>query len=188
MNVKYPLIALLAILFSVHSYAQEEIIKKNSLGITTDFDFSSESSFIEKPQEYLISMYVNRKINSRFSLGLNAGFSREKVIYDDFGLSYSVYKHYGLELFSRVVLYNTEIFNLYARPMVGYQLSNIENYSLFKAGMDLGFACTLAPRLNLILEKEIGSYNSIQEDYRYRELIYFNSIMDGICLGFEFEF
>ena len=100
MNVKYPLIALLAILFSVHSYAQEETVKSTSLGITTNFDVFDEVSFGDQTNQFLLSLYVDnviyperrsncyiqlyggKQILKRLDLGFFTEFSRDYFFYN----------------------------------------------------------------------------------------------------------
>lgn len=187
MNVKYPLIALLAVFFSLHSYAQEETSKTTSLGIATNFDVFNHVSFGNKSKQLLLSLYVDRDINSRFSLGLKAGVSREVLgIGDPF--NYYGIDRYGLELFSRINIHNTKRFDVYTRPSVSIQLTNIESWKLIKTAADLGVSYDLKSRFNLILEKEVFSYinnkllDSINQD------IYFNSFLEGFRAGIEFEF
>ncbi len=187
MNVKYPLIALLAVFFSFHSYAQEETSKTTSLGIATNFDVFEEVSFGDQTNQFLLSLYVDRDINTCFSLGLKAGVSKEVL---GFGFSWhpDFIKYYGLELFSRINFYDTKRFDFYVRPSVNYQLSNIEGSKLIKTAADLGISYDLKSRFNLILEKEVFSYNYLKNyDYSNQE-IYFNSFLEGFRAGIEFEF
>ena len=187
MNVKYPLIALLAILFSVQSYAQEETVKSTSLGIITNFDVFDEVSFGDQTNQFLLSLYVDRDVNSRFSLGLRAGVSREVLGFGTHWYPDSP-EYYGLELFSRINVHNTKRFEVYARPSVAYQLSNFEYWKLIKTAADLGISYDLKSRFNLILEKEVISYNYLKNyDYSTQE-IYFNSFLEGFRAGIEFEF
>lgn len=187
MNVKYPLIALLAVFFSLHSYAQEETSKKTSLGIATNFDFFRDVSFGDQTNQFLLSLYVDRDVTSRISLGLKAGVSKEVL---GFGFSWhpDFIKYYGLELFSRINIHNSKRFEVYARPSVAYQLSNFEYWKLIKTAADLGISYDLKSRFNLILEKEVISYNYLKNyDYSTQE-IYFNSFLEGFRAGIEFEF
>ena len=187
MNVKFPLIALLAVFFSLHSYAQEETVKSTSLGITTNFDVFDEVSFGDQTNQFLLSLYVDRDVNSRFSLGLRAGVSREVLGFGTHWYPDSP-EYYGLELFSRINVHNTKRFEVYARPSVAYQLSNFEYWKLIKTAADLGISYDLKSRFNLILEKEVISYNYLKNyDYSTQE-IYFNSFLEGFRAGIEFEF
>ena len=175
MKFKIVLTLLLSTFLGLQLQAQEENKYKNSIGLQSDVVIIENSGYskLGPPIYYrsnpLLLLTYNRQINDRFSVGGTLGYSgrsiyrygtrpKGKKIFDE------NQQHINVELFSRIKLFEVDEFQVYGRPVVGYNLLKKDEevfYEALNVSADIGLRYTFLNRFNIMLEKELVYFNQV---------------------------
>lgn len=187
MKYRIALIVFLSFFLGLQLQAQETSILKNSIGIASnvnsDKTFYTPVDFYRREPRFLL--YYSREIKQLFSLGMSIGYT-EKALYGSSITSKSEnQQHINVELFSRIRLFEEGDFQIYGRPVVGYNLLEVDEKAFIRAlnvSADIGLRYTLFSRINIMLEKELVYFNPINSAFRL------NSVLKDFRAGLSIDF
>ena len=187
MKFKIVLILFLSIFLGLQLQAQEENKYKNSIGIACNFNsdkiFYTPIDFYRTKPRFLL--YFNREINQLFSLGTSIGYTKKALIGSSRMSRTENQQHINVELFSRIRLFEEGDFQIYGRPVVGYNLLEIDEEAFYKAlniSADIGLRYTLFSRINIMLEKELVYFNAINSTFELNSVL--KDFRAGLSIGF----
>ena len=202
MKYRIALFVFLSFFLGLKLQAQETSNLKNSIGIQSNFEIrhSVISSYSIGYRTYpRLLFYFNSQLNDRFSMGVSLGFSRKSIyryiIFPNWKRTFDEYQqHRYVELFSRIRLYGADNVEVYARPVLGYDLLEKDYKPVNKAlnvSTDVGFKYTFFKRFNFILEKELIYFRYFWHSPFYNDkskILRIDSLISGFRTGISFQF
>lgn len=187
MKYRIALIVFLSFFLGLQLQAQDTSNLKNSIGIVSNINsdkiFITPIDFYRREPRFLL--YYSREIKQLFSLGMSIGYTG-KVLQGTSRVTLSENQHHiNVELFSRIRLFEEGDFQIYGRPVVGYNLLEVDEEAFIKAldvSADIGLRYTLFSRINIMLEKELVYFNTINSAFGL------NSVLKDFRAGLSIDF
>lgn len=207
MKYRIALIVFLCFFLGLKLQAQEASNLKNSIGIASNIN--SDRYFYGHGPIYIFRakprflLYYSRQIKQQFSLGMSVGYTKKSIHTIGNPFRTNIFdgnqQHINVEFFSRIRLFEEGDFQMFGRPVLGYNLLKREGalfHEALNVSMDLGFKYTFFNRMNVLLGKELIVFRSLLQEDRYDSItrsypqnkITFNSLLNSFRLGFSLDF